>query len=358
MDFYKCSLLIVFNKRDKLIVMKNYCFTILFVLNILFSFNVYAANEVNVYSYRQSILIDPFFDEFTKSTGIKVNVLHAKKGLLERLLSEGANTPADLILTVDISRLKQFVEKDVLTSIKSSVLEKNIPSHLRDSKNRWFALSKRARIVAASKERVVTGAIERIEDLADPKWKGKICTRPGSHAYNRSLLASIIAAHGETGAEEWAKGLVANLARKPEGNDRAQAKAIFEGVCDIAIMNTYYYGKMKFNKKNPEQKNWASAMDLIFTNQNDRGNHINVAGGGVVKYSKNKENAIALLEFLTTLKAQTLYSSMNYEYPVNPTMSLSNELKSWGEFKEDKLPIEKLAELAPIAQKIIDRVGW
>ena len=210
----------------------------------------------------------------------------------------------------------------------------------------------------ASKERVVTGAIKRIEDLTNPKWRGKICTRPGSHAYNRSLLASIVAAHGETEAEEWAKGLVANLARKPEGNDRAQAKAIFEGVCDIAIMNTYYYGKMKFNEKNPEQKDWANAINIIFTNQNDRGNHINVAGGGVVKHSKNKDNAIALLEFLTTPKAQALYSSINYEYPVNPIMSLSDELASWGEFKEDKLPIEKLAELAPIAQKIIDRVGW
>jgi len=172
------------------------------------------------------------------------------------------------------------------------------------------------------------------------------------------LLASIIAEHGEVGAEEWAKGLVKNLARKPEGNDRAQAKAIFEGVCDIAVMNTYYYGKMKFNEKNTEQKDWANAINLVFTNQNGRGNHINVAGGDVVKYSKNKENAIALLEFLTTPKAQALYSSMNYEYPVNPTMSLSNELKSWGEFKEDEMPIEKLAELAPVAQKIIDRVGW
>ena len=338
--------------------MKNYQFLIIILYIIFLPFKSYANGEVNVYSYRQPILIDPFFEEFTKSTGIKVNVLHAKKGLLERLLSEGANTPADLVLTVDISRLKQFVDEDILISIKSPVLEKNIPSHLKDSKNRWFALSKRARIVVVSKERVVTGAIERIEDLADPKWKGKICTRPGSHAYNRSLLASIIAANGETIAEEWAKDLVANLARKPEGNDRAQAKAIFEGVCDIAVMNTYYYGKMKFNEKNLEQKNWANAIDIVFTNQNDRGNHINVAGGGVVKYSKNKANAIALLEFLTTLKAQALYSSMNYEYPVNPRMTLSDELKSWGDFKEDKLPIEKLAELAPSAQKIIDRVGW
>ena len=340
---------------------KKNLFNIIFLLIFswpFFNLPAYAEEEVNVYSYRQPILIDPFFDEFTKSTGIKVNVLHAKKGLLERLLSEGANTPADLVLTVDISRLKQFVENDVLTAVESPILEKNIPVHLRDSKNRWFALSKRARIIAISKDRVEDGAISRIEDLADPKWKNKICTRPGSHAYNRSLLASIIAAHGEAGAEEWAKKLVENLARKPEGNDRAQAKAIFEGVCDIAIMNTYYYGKMKFNKKNPEQKEWANAINLVFTNQNDRGNHINVAGGGVVKYSKNKDNAIALLEFLTTPQAQKLYSSMNYEYPVNPTMTLSNELKSWGNFKEDELPIEKLAELAPIAQKIIDRVGW
>ena len=318
----------------------------------------YANEEVNVYSYRQPILINPFFEEFTNSTGIKINVLHAKKGLLERLLAEGADTPADLVLTVDISRLTQFAKEDVLMSINSSVLINNIPFYLRDNNNRWFALSKRARIVAISKDRVPDGAIINIEDLANPKWKGKICTRPGSHDYNRSLLASIIAAHGEKIAEDWAKGLVANLARKPEGNDRAQAKAIYEGVCDIALMNTYYFGKMKFNEKNTEQKDWAQSINLVFTNQNDRGNHINVTGGGVVKYSKNKKNAIALLEFLTKPKVQELYSSMNYEYPVNPTLSLSAELKSWGEFKEDKLLIEKIAEFTPTAQKIIDRVGW
>ena len=340
--------------------MKKYFSIILLSLsiNILVSNVAFANEEVNVYSYRQPILINPFFEEFTNSTGIKVNVLHAKKGLLERLLAEGSDTPADLVLTVDISRLSQFVEEGVLMSINSSVLKKNIPSYLRDSESRWFALSKRARIIAVSKDRVPDGAIRNIEDLANSKWKGKICTRPGSHDYNRSLLASIIAAHGEKVAEDWAKGLVANLARKPEGNDRAQAKAIYEGVCDIALMNTYYFGKMKFNKKNPEQKNWAQSIKLVFSNQQDRGNHINIAGGGVVKYSQNKANAIALLEFLTEPKAQELYSLINYEYPVNPTMSLSAELKSWGEFKEDKLPIEKLAKFSAAAQKIIDRVGW
>ena len=340
--------------------MKKYIFglSMFMVITCVLTEQSFAKGEVNVYSYRQPILIDPFFQEFTGQTGIKVNVLHAKKGLLERLLAEGADTPADLVLTVDISRLSQFVEKGLFQAVNSTVLEKNIPSHLRDSENRWFALSKRARIIAISRERVPAGAITRIEDLTNPQWNGKICTRKGSHAYNRSLLASIIAANGEKSAEDWAKGLVNNLARIPEGNDRAQAKAIFEGVCDIAIMNTYYYGKMKFNTKNPEQKKWANAIKLVFTNQDDRGNHINVAGGGVVKYSKNKENAIALLEFLTQPKAQSLYSLMNYEYPVNPTMSLSNELKSWGEFKEDELQIEKLAELTIVAQKIIDRVGW
>ena len=333
-------------------------FLVIILLITVFSFDTYADNKVNVYSYRQPILIDPFFQEFTKKTGIKVNVLHAKKGLLERLKAEGSDTPADIVLTVDISRLNQFVENDLLQPIESSILESNIPYHLRDTKNRWFSFSKRARIVVASKERVDTNLIQRIEDLADPIWKGKICTRKGSHVYNRSLLASIIAAHGEEEAEIWAKALVANLARKPEGNDRAQVKAIHEGVCDVAVINTYYFGKMKFNKKDTEQTNWAKAINIIFTNQEDRGNHINVAGGGVVKYAKNKENAIALLEFLIQPKAQALYATMNYEYPVNLSTELSDELKSWGSFKEDQLPIEKLAELAPIAQKIINRVGW
>ena len=333
-------------------------FLVIILLITVFSFDTYADNEVNVYSYRQPILIDPFFQEFTKKTGIKVNVLHAKKGLLERLKAEGSDTPADVVLTVDISRLNQFVENDLLQPIESSIMESNIPYHLRDTKNRWFSFSKRARIVVASKERVDTNLIQRIEDLADPIWKGKICTRKGSHVYNRSLLASIIAVHGEEEAEIWAKALVANLARKPEGNDRAQVKAIHEGVCDVAVINTYYFGKMKFNKKDTEQTNWAKAINIIFTNQEDRGNHINVAGGGVVKYAMNKENAIALLEFLIQPKAQALYATMNYEYPVNLSTELSDELKSWGSFKEDQLPIEKLAELAPIAQKIINRVGW
>ena len=353
------SITLIISILESVIMKKNLVkFLVFFGLVFGFYESVYAKSEVNVYSYRQPILINPFFEEFTKLTGIEVNVLHAKKGLLERVLAEGNNTQADLILTVDIARLSQFVQNDLLMEINSNTLTQNIPSYLRDSNNKWFALSKRARVLAVSKERVAQDSIKNIEDLADSKWKGKICTRPGSHDYNRSLLASIIAANGEAKAEEWASNLVANLARKPEGNDRAQAKAIHEGVCDIAVMNTYYFGKMKFNEKNPEQKEWADSINIVFTNQDNRGNHINVAGGGVVKYAKNKANAIALLEFLTQSEAQTLYATMNYEYPVNPSVSPSEELNSWGEFKEDKLPVERLAELAPTAQKIIDRVGW
>ena len=340
--------------------MKNFIIKLTSTLIILLSIVdiAYSKEEVNVYSYRQPILINSFFEEFTKKTGIRVNVLHAKKGLLERVLAEGDNTPADLILTVDIARLSQFVENNLLTPVDSKILQDNIPSHLRDSKNRWFALSKRARILAVSKERVPMGSINNIEDLANEKWKGKICTRKGSHDYNRSLLASIIAANGEEVAEQWAKALVENLARKPEGNDRNQAKAVHEGICDVALMNTYYFGKMKFNEKNPEQKEWAKSIRLVFTNQSNRGNHVNVAGGGIIKYSKNKDNAHTLLEFLITADAQKLYSSMNYEYPVNPNVDSSEELNSWGVFKEDQLPVERLAELATTAQKIIDRVGW
>ena len=316
-----------------------------------------AAEELNIYSHRQPFLINPFIDAYTAKTGVKVNIVYASLGLAQRLQAERENSPADLVLTVDIGRLMVYADKDLLAPIESAVLEKNIPAHLRDPKNRWFALSKRARIVAVSKDRVAKGAIERIEDLADPKWQGRLCSRPGSHVYNRALTASLIAAHGEAKAEEWARGFVANLARRPQGDDRAQIKAVFEGVCDVAIINNYYFGKLKYDE-DPAKRKWAEAVDIVFTNQNDRGNHVNISGGGVAKYSKHKQLAIEFLEFLTGPEAQKLYGEINFEYPVNPAVPASAELQSWGDFKEDQLPISRIAELAPAAQKIIDRVGW
>jgi len=321
--------------------------------------NIAKSDELNIYSHRQPFLINPFLEEFTKKTGINTNVIYSTKGLAQRLRSEGKNSPADVVLTVDIGRLYIYQDLELLSSINSEKLLKNIPSHLRSSDNTWFGLSKRARIIVMSKDRVDKGAITRIEDLADPRWKGKICTRPGSHVYSRALMSSMIAEHGLEKAEKWASGLVSNLARRPQGNDRAQVKAIFEGQCDVAIINNYYFGKLKYSDIE-EQRDWASSLNLVFPNQseNDRGAHINISGGGVAKYSKNKDSAVKLLEFLTDEFAQKLYGEINFEYPVNLKVEPSEELKSWGAFKEDKLPILKIAKLSREAQKIIDRVGW
>ena len=331
---------------------------IIISLITLFTNNIFA-KEINIYSHRQPFLINPFLEEFTNETGIKTNVVYSKTGLAERLQAEGENSPADVILTVDIARLYVYKDKDLLASIESKKLEKNIPQHLRSPDNTWFGLSKRSRVIVISKDSDASERIKRLEDLSDPQWKGKVCSRPGSHVYNRALMASMIAAHGEVKAEEWAKGLVSNLARRPQGNDRAQVKAIYEGQCEIGIINNYYFGKLKFSD-DPKQREWTKNLKLIFPNQEegDRGSHVNISGGGVVKFSKNKEEAIALLEFLTDKNAQNLYGEINFEYPVNPAISPTKELLSWGTFREDNLQIIKIAELAPLAQKIIDRVGW
>ncbi|PJK28422.1 extracellular solute-binding protein [Minwuia thermotolerans] len=316
-----------------------------------------AEGELDIYSHRQPFLIQPFIDAFTEQTDVKVNVVYASKGLAQRLLVEGERSPADLVLTVDIGRLGVYADKDLLAKVDSDVLEENIPAHLRDPEGRWFGLSIRTRVVAVSRERVEPGAITRIEDLADPKWEGRICSRPGSHVYNRALLASLIAAHGVDKAEAWAEGLVANLARRPQGNDRAQIKAIHEGECDVAIINHYYYGKLK-SSETPEHREWAESVQLVFTNQEDRGSHVNISGGGVAKHADNKADAVRFLEFLTSPEAQRLYAEVNTEYPVNPAVETPASLAEWGAFKADELPIYRIAELAPEAQKIIDRVGW
>ena len=334
-------------------------YSIIIISLIMLCANNILAKEINIYSHRQPFLINPFLEAFTNETGIKTNVVYSKTGLAERLQAEGENSPADVILTVDIARLYVYKDKDLLASIESKKLEKNIPQHLRSPDNTWFGLSKRSRVIVVSKDSDALESIKRIEDLSDPQWKGKICSRPGSHVYNRALMASIIAANGEAKAEEWANGLVSNLARRPQGNDRAQVKAIYEGQCEIGIINNYYLGKLKFSD-DPKQREWTKNLKLIFPNQEegDRGSHVNISGGGVVKFSKNKKEAIALLEFLTNKKAQNLYGEINFEYPVNPEISPTKELSSWGTFREDNLQIIKIAELAPLAQKIIDRVGW
>tara|TARA_B100001540_G_scaffold304323_1_gene313916 strand:+ start:403 stop:1422 length:1020 start_codon:yes stop_codon:yes gene_type:complete len=339
--------------------MKTKFVNILILFITTFVPSLLLANEINIYSHRQPFLINPFLELFTEETGIKTNVVYSKKGLAQRLKAEGDKSPADVILTVDIGRLYIYDDLDLLAPINSKKLLNNIPIYLRSPENTWFGLSKRARVIVVNKNKIKDGEITRIEDLADTKWKGKICTRPGSHVYNRGIMASVLAALGEEKAEQWAKSFVNNFAKRPQGNDRAQVKAIYEGECDIALINNYYFGKLKFSE-DPAQRKWVENVKLIFPNQgeNDRGAHVNISGGGIAKYSKNKENALALLEFLTSEKAQKLYGEINFEYPVNPKVLPSLELQKWGEFREDNLPIIKIAELGPLSQKIIDRVGW
>jgi len=332
---------------------------LLLIIITIFISNIANAKSLNIYSHRQPYLLKPFIEAYTKKTGIKLNVVYSSKGLAQRLAAEGANSPADLILTVDIARLYRYEDLGLLAKIDSKILNEKIPPYLRSKNNTWFGLSKRTRAIAISRERINSGQVLRYEDLADPKLKGKICTRPGSHVYNRALMASMIAAKGENDAEKWAKGLVSNLAKRPQGNDRSQLKSIYSGECDVAIINHYYYGKLTYSK-NPDHRKWAKASIIVFPNQgnSDRGAHVNISGGGVVKFSKNKEIAINFLEFLVTDQAQVMYGDVNFEYPINNKSKLPKRLKALGTFKEDNLLIEKIAKLAPKAQEIIDKVYW
>ncbi len=315
-----------------------------------------AGGEVNVYSLRQPFLIEPLLQAFTAKTGIKANVVFAKDGVLERMKAEGSNSPADLILTVDIGRLNDAVEAGVVQPVSSKILEANIPANFRDPDGRWFALTQRARLIYASKERVKPGEITSYEQLADPKWKGRICTRSGKHDYNIALLGAMIAHHGEEKAEKWLEGLKANLARKPQGNDRAQVKAINEGECDLSLGNNYYYGAML---SDPKQKAWADSVNPVFpTIGGTPGTHVNVSGVALSKSAPNRENAVKLMEFLSSDEAQEIYATVNFEYPVNPQVKWSPLVESWGRFSPDDLPLSAIAELRSAAVKMVDRVDY
>jgi iron(III) transport system substrate-binding protein len=317
-----------------------------------------AAEEVNLYSNRTPNLIQPFLAEFTKQTGIKVNVVHAESGLLERLRAEGANTPADAVLTADVSRIDQLAAADLLQPIKSAAVDKNIPATFRQKDGLWIGLTSRARVVYASKERVKPGEAATYEDLAKPHMKGRICTRSGKHEYNIGLVAAMIAEKGEAAAEQWAKGVKANLARKPQGNDRTQVKGIKDGVCDVALANTYYMGLMQTNEKEPEQKEWANAVSIVFPTFQGSGTHVNVSAAGITKHAKNRANAVKLLEFLSDDRAQKMYAERNFEYPVKPGAEIHPLVKSWGSFKPQEINLETIAKNWGLASKIMDRVDF
>jgi iron(III) transport system substrate-binding protein len=322
--------------------------------------NVHAADtpgEVNIYSYRQPYLIEPLLKEFTEETGIKTNLIFAEKGLIERIQAEGRNSPADVLLTTDIGNLSQATASGIAQPIESETIQAAIPAAYRGEENEWIGLTRRARVVYASKDRVEQDTIT-YEELADPKWRGKICIRSGQHGYNVALIASMIAHHGEAWTEEWLRGVKANLAQKPAGNDRLQVKGVYSGECDLAIGNTYYMGAMLTDEKNPEQKEWANSVNMLFPNSQNRGTHVNVSGAVVAKYAPHKENAIKLVEFLASDKGQEMYAEVNNEYPVKEGVPWSELLQSWGTFKPDPTSLNEIAALRKAASELVDKVGF
>lgn len=313
------------------------------------------ADEVNVYSHRQPELVQPLFDAFTKETGIEVNVAFVDKGMVERLQAEGDRSPADLVMTVDIARLSQIVDAGVTQAVQSDVLTANIPAEFRDPANQWFGLTTRARVVYASKERVKDGEVTTYEDLTNPKWKGRICTRPGTHDYNLGLMAAMIFHHDETYAKAWAEGVKANLAHKPEGNDRAQVKSIWAGECDIALGNTYYMGEMLAD---PEQAEWANSVRIVYPTFEGGGTHVNVSGVAMTKAAPNHDAALKLMEFLSSDEAQKIYAETNHEFPVKPGVPQSEIVASWGSFTPDNVNLMDLAKLRPTALKLMEEVNF
>lgn len=313
---------------------------------------------VNLYTDRHYESDEKLYEEFTKETGIKVNVVKGKSDeLIERLEREGKDTEADLFITADAGRLYRAKEKALLQAVSSETLFKNIPENLRDKDNNWFGLTMRARVLVYAKDKIKLEQLSTYEDLIDSKWKGKVLVRSSSAIYNQSLIASFIELNGEEATREWAKGIVDNMAREPKGNDRDQAKAVVAGEGDVAIMNTYYVGLMS-TSSDPEEVKVAEKIGVFFPNQNTTGTHVNVSGIGLTKEAKNKENAIKFMEFLSSEKAQKQFAEGNFEYPANPNVEATELLKSWGEFKPQNVDLSKLGEYNKKAQEIMNEVGW
>lgn len=314
------------------------------------------ASEVNVYSARQEELIKPLLDKFSASTGIKVNLITGKPDeLISRMVSEGRNSPADILISTDVGRLYRAKQQGVLQAVESAILADVIPTEMRDPAGLWFGLTMRARPILYVPGKVKPEQLSTYEDLASPKWQGRICIRSSDNIYNQSMTASIIAHDGAAKAESWAKGLVANFAMPPKGGDRDQIKAAAAGVCDIAIANTYYLGGMLAD---PKEKAAAEKVKVFWPNQDGRGAHINISGAGVAKYAPNKTQAVKLLEYMTTADAQQWYAETNHEYPVRSGVKASAILQGFGEFKADQLQLDKLGELNAEAIRVMDRAGW
>ncbi len=316
------------------------------------SFVALAAGDLVVYSARKEHLIKPLFDAYSEKTGVSIRYITDKAApLLVRLRAEGKNSPADLLITVDAGNLWQAANQGVLASVKSDMLENNIPSHLRDAGNRWFGLSVRARTIVYATDRVKDDELITYEDLGNPRWRGRLCLRTSKKIYNQSLVAMMIARHGVAKTEEITKDWVANLATAPFSNDTKVMQAIAAGQCDVGIVNTYYYGRLM--KKAPDTR-----LALFWPNQNDRGVHVNISGAGVTRYARHREGALRLIEWLSGREAQVIFASLNMEYPVNPGVEPDAAVLAWGDFKQDRLNVSKAGELQAASVMLMDRAGY
>lgn len=320
--------------------------------------SVLCAAEVNVYSARKEDLIKPLLTQFEKNTGIEVNLITGKADtLLQRLTSEGKNSPADILITTDAGRLYRAQQAKVIQAIESEILETSIPEQYRDPDGYWFGLSLRARPIVYAVDRVKPEQLSSYEALSNPDWKQKICIRSSDNIYNQSLVASLVSHLGEEATQNYVSALVKNFARPPQGGDRDQVKAIAAGQCDVAVINSYYLGQMLASKDVSEQEA-AQQVKIFWPNQEDRGTHVNISGAAITASSKNKQAAISLLEFLVSDDAQTWYAKTNTEYPIKPGVQASDILNSWGEFKADSLSLRQLGELNAQAVKIMDHAKW
>ena len=329
------------------------------VAAVLFGESAAQEMTLNLYTARHYSTDESFYTGYTKATGIKINRIEGgEDALFERIKAEGANSPADVFLTVDAARLWRAEQAGIFAPLKSAVLDKRIPAASRGADNKWFGFSARARVIAYDKSKIKPAEMARYEDLANSKWKGQICVRPSSHPYNLSLISSLISHLGEEKATEWARGVTANLARPPRGGDTDQLKGVEVGECSIAISNHYYYLRLMRSDK-PEERALVEKVGLIWPNQADRGTHINISGGGLLQSAPNRDAGIKFLEYLSSDAAQTLFAKGNNEWPIVKGAKLDNPaLESFGQFKTDSLPLASLGKSQTAAQRIADKVGW
>jgi iron(III) transport system substrate-binding protein len=337
-------------------VLRNGLFAALLVAIISLMPVTAIAQEVNLYTTREPGLIQPLLDAFTKSSGIKVNSIFVRDGLVERVTAEGTRSPADVLMTVDIGDLLNLVEKNVTQPVRSNVLNAAIPANLRGTNGDWYALSLRARVLYVEKDLNLTTF--KYEDLDDPKWKGQVCIRAGQHVYNTALIAAYIVHHGEAATETWLRGVKANLARAATGGDRDVARDIMGGICDIGIANSYYVGLMRSGAGGPDQQKWGAAIKVILPTFEGGGTQVNVSGAAVAKNSPNKESAVKLLEYLVSDAAQKIYAEANFEYPVKPGAPIHPIIAALGPLKVDSISLADIAKARAAASRLVDKVGF